>query len=176
MSILTLGGRAAMPTAPPDIAEEVEMFARQHGRTAKLHFVPFGGWFAEFEVRANDPLMKGWREGRLDKPPSERVWFHLPNPRAHQRGQSEYMQLDIIQLGRQGVRRFLDQGNTWSGRGEFKSIEHAAKVILDRNDEMKVKNKKAALEHAVDVAKDRRRTRFGIPFIRVLKDIGKRAK
>lgn len=163
-----------LPQAPPDLQEAVELFARKSGRTARLHFVPYGGWFARFELRSNDPRMKLWKEGRAEQPPTEDVWFQKDNPRAgqvipgtHGRREAPYIQLDIIQMGASGVTEFLERGDTWSGRGQHSSVVEAVKAASDIEAARKVKNKKNAREHSQDIARDTRRTRLKIPFLGV---------
>jgi hypothetical protein len=160
-----------MPRPPPEIAEEVELFAREWGRTAKLHFVPHGGWFARFELKPNDPRMKAVRDGTAPEVPTEDVWFHLPHPRAGEvvNGvkQGPFIPIPLGDLGPSGVRRFLERGNTWSGRGEFASFEEAVKFMNDKNEQVRATNKKEAKEHARDHEKDTRRTRWKTPFLPV---------
>lgn len=169
-----------LPQAPPDIQDAVELFARKSGRTARLHFVPFGGWFARFELRCNDPRMKLYQEGRAEAPPTEDVWFQKPNPRAgevipgtHGRREAPYIQMDILQMGASGVTEFLERGDTWSGRGEHSSIEEAVRVASDKNKEQRAKNKADARERGRDIARDTRRTRLKIPFLGVGIDLRK---
>lgn len=166
-------GRNGLPLPPPEIAEEVERYARDHGRSAKLHFVPYGGWFVEFSLRPNDPQMQLYQEGKVPEPPTERVWFHVDNPRAGKRmlrGGTEppYLALDIYQMGASGVREFLERGNTWSGRGLYGSHAEALRKAQERNDTMRRKTKERAKEAARFEQREKRRWRFRIPFLRPL--------
>lgn len=171
-----LAVRNGLPVAPHDLQDEVELFAREYGRTGKLHFVPVGGWMARFSLRCNDPRMVLYQRGEIPEPLSEDVWFHEPNPNEGQpngRGgrQGPFIPLDILQMGTSGVREFLEKGNTWSGRGEFTSLEAAVKQAND-NDVVSLKKFKAEQKDAsLQEQKAKRRTRFGIPFVPVQADL-----
>jgi hypothetical protein len=122
-----------------------------------------------------------FRDGRAEKPPTEDVWLHEPNPKAGQmvsgsfgRREPDFIPLDLEQLGPVGIREFLERGNTWSGRGEFSSVEDAHKKTLAHNDEMGRKIRRDARDDTRHDMRDRRRSWLGIPFLSVLKDIGSR--
>jgi hypothetical protein len=168
---------AALPHPPPDIAEEVELYARESGRTAKLHFVPGGGWLCRFSLRCNDPRMKLYQEGKASEPPSEDVWFHVPNPKAFDgQGAGAYIPLDIVQMGRSGVREFLERGNTWSGRGIHSSTLDALQSSEQLEQDRKDKLYRSKREGARERARDLRRLILKIPFHRVGIDLGGKTK
>jgi hypothetical protein len=160
-------GRNGLPQAPWEIQDEVELYAREGGRTAKLHFVPGGGWMARFSLRSNDKRMQLWQQGMAAEPPTEDVWFHVPNPRADQPGQPPYTPLDILQMGPSGVREFLERGNTWSGRGVHSSLMDAVKASADQEADRKQRLYEKNRQQARDMARDTRRSRLQIPFLRV---------
>lgn len=140
---------ADMPKAPHEVAEEVELYARESGRTGSLRFVPTlfvngailrGVWVIDFDLRSNDARMQLWRDGQAEKPPTEQVWLWENNPKAGQEipntfGQKEppMVGLNINHLGSSGVRQFLEQGNSWSGRGEFDSPTDALASAREHN-------------------------------------------
>lgn len=158
--IITMGGRSELPTAPYEIQEEVEKYARESGRTAKLHYIPNVGWMARFSLRPNDKRMVLWQEGRAPEPPTEDVFFHRPHP--EKRG--EFIPMDIRQMGASGVRRFLERGNMWSGRGVHNSPVEARRKARDRNEADRQKLRREAKEEARDMVKDTRRSRLKIPY------------
>lgn len=163
---------APLPQAPPEIQDEVELWARKSGRHAKLHFMPVGGWFAIVSLHSHDPRMRSYQEGMAPEPPGEEIWFHRTMPGRP----GDFEGMDILQMGPSGVRAFLERGDTWSGRGEYTSIEDAAKKAEEHNQELKAKNRAFQKEESRHEQRDKRRQRFKIPFLRVLKNIGKRAK
>lgn len=179
-------GRNGLPEAPPDIREEVELWARERGRTAKIHFVPYGGWFVRLELRPNDPRMRAFQEGRAPEPPTEDVFLHvfrqdydpkrhpaipalIPKPGSAQ----QTVPLDIYQLGRSGVREFLEKGDTWSGRGLYSSHEDRMRKVGEANRESARKLREHYRDQAGRRARDTRRQRLKIPFIRMGVDIVK---
>ena len=161
--IITPGGRSALPRAPYEIQEEVEKYARESGRTAKIHYVPMVGWMVRFSLRSNDKRMRLWQEGRAPEPPTEDVIFHAPDP--DNRG--ETIALDIRQMGASGVRQFLEKGNMWSGRGASSSPVEAHRKAKERNEEERRKAKETARENTKDFLRDQRRSRLKVPFHRV---------
>lgn len=157
-------GRGAWPKAPPEIATEVELYARESGRTATVHYIPYGGWFARFSLRCNDKRMLLYQQGMAPEPPTEDVWFHLPKPGGRP---GDFVQLDILQMGASGVRQFLERGNTWSGRGEYASIEDATRKAAQSNADARAKYRADLKEASRYEQRDKRRQRFKIPFLRV---------
>ncbi len=180
MSHLSLhrGRQQELPKAPPDVSTAVELYARKSGRTAKLHFVPYGGWFVDFELRPNDSRMTLWRDGKAEKPPSERVWLHNPNPRRGQiipgtHGEREplYKPLNIYEIGAIGVTEFLERGNTWSGRGEHDSVVDVVVKVHEDNTAQREKYRQDHKEANRLQQRETRRSRFGLPFVSVLKNL-----
>lgn len=159
MSLVSFS-RADLPQAPHEVSDEVELYARESGRTGSLRFVPTlfvngailrGVWVLDFELRPNDTRMQLWRDGKMEKPPVEQVWLWEPNPKAGQEipgtfGQREppMVDLNIHHLGASGVRQFLEQGNSWSGRGEFDSPTAALESTREHNSTVKQKVKDQA--------------------------------
>lgn len=162
---------APMPKAPFEIQDEVELWARKSGRHAKMHFIPVGGWFAIVSLHPHDPRMKAYQEGMAEEPPGEEIWFHKTMPGRP----GDFEALDILEMGATGVREFLERGDTWSGRGEHRSIEEAAKKAEYHNERQRHKDREFQREESRHEQRDKRRWRFGIPFMTVLKNIGTRA-
>lgn len=183
MTLLRLGPRPkrnAMPRAPAAIADAVELWARKQGRNSNIHYVPYGGWFVDLTLKPDDPRMKLFRDGKAEQPPTERVWFHVPNPKAGQRAldgsmEPEFLPIDILQLGAEGCVKHLEKGNTFSGRGEFDSLDEALEYAREKNKEMKRKNRAHHREENRLEQRHKRRWRFGIPVIQAGIDLAKSA-
>ena len=181
--ILTAPRQREVPRPPPWLAEEAELFARKSGRTASVSFVPTlfkgetivrGTWVVDIELKPNDPRMKLYQEGRAPKPPTEKVWLHERNPKAgqiipetHGLREPPFIGFDIYELGASGVRRFLEKGDTWSGRGQYSSLEEARKEVSDHNASVREKVKQEAREENREWTKDQRRQRLKIPFLNI---------
>ncbi len=163
---------APLPKAPPEIQDEVELWARKSGRHAKMHFIPVGGWFAIVSLRSDDPRMKAYQEGMAEEPPGEEIWFHKTMPGRP----GDFEALDILQMGPSGIRAFLERGDTWSGRGEYASVEEAARKAEEHNQRQREKDRAFQKEESRNEQRDKRRWRMGIPFLSVLKNIGKAKK
>lgn len=170
-------GRNGLPAPPVEVADEVELYAREYGRTATLHFIPTSGWMVRFSLRCNDPRVQLFQQGEMGEPPTEDVWLHEPNPRGGQpdgRGGREptYLPLDIYQLGASGVRQFLERGNTW-GRGQHESIESLVTTVRETEQAATEKLRATLKEENRHEQRDKRRWRFKIPFLPVGISFGK---
>lgn len=164
-------GRSAAPSAPPEVADEVELYARENGRHATLQWVPFvNAWEVRFTLRDNDPIKGLVRAGAREEQ-YESVLLQERNPKYPAPGETPYTSLDIWQMGPSGVRAFLEKGNTWSGRGEFSSHAEAATFAAESNRAKKERTRRDARNNAVDRAKDARRQVHKIPFHRVGVDL-----
>lgn len=157
------GRRYEAPALPPGVADVVELYAREGGRTATMHHAPHGVWFARFSLRSNDKRMILFRQGLAAEPPTEDVWFHRFNPGAAKRGEPDYLPLDLWQIGATGVKDFLEKGNTWSGRGEYRSLEHAIEVSDRANERHRQKVKADAEDDVRHMAKESRGFRLKLP-------------
>lgn len=187
--ILIPGRRVALPVPPADIADEVERYARESGRHASLmpvpQFIDRGTgkdwtWIIKFTAKEHDAALEPYQQGEVEEAPGEMVWLHEPNPRAGQLisgtryREPDYLPLDIEEMGPSGVREFLERGNTWSGRGEYESHLDAVQDARRTNEEIAQKVREQAKEENRYRQRDVRRQRWKIPFIGVLRDIGKR--
>jgi hypothetical protein len=157
------------PEAPWEIREEVEKYAREYGKTGAVEFaVGPNVWLIKLSLRPNDPRMQAWQEGRAEEPPMEVVVLQEPNPAFVPGGRaSPFRALDILQMGPSGVRTFLERGNTFSGRGEFKSIEESTKVALERDQAAREAFRLEQKAANRDERMAERRSRLKIPFLPV---------
>ena len=163
-----------LPTPPVEIADEVELWARESGRHGKLQFVPTrlagrrvveGTWMVRLSLRDNDKRMLLYKQGLAPEPPTEDVWLHEPDPESP----TGYRPYNLGDLGAGGVRQFLDKGNLWSGRGQFgsKTIEDLARDAIEKNRNAGQVAKSAAREECLLKLRDDRRWRLKIPFLNV---------
>ena len=172
--ILTLGARQELPAPPADIADEVELWARQSGRHARLYFFPVrfrygrivsGTWVVRISLKPGDKRLLLYQQGKVAEPPTEDVWLHESD------GRGGYRALNLTEMGASGVRQFLEKGDSWSGRGEFTSLEDQLRKVNENNEAARVKNRADAKDQARSHAEDRRRSALGIPFVGVVADI-----
>lgn len=198
MSVSVL--RGGLPKAPHELQDEVELYARESGRTATLHFFMGCGWFVRFSLRCNDKRMLAFQQGMAAEPPTEDVFFHVPNPKEHdglslselkamdipvlwsvvgfdkhKRCRMPFIPLDIQQMGPSGIRQFLEKGNMWSGRGEFDSLTEQLRKAREKNKAVREKRKEDARQEARKFARDQRGRRFKVPTVPVLMDFGRKA-
>lgn len=164
-ALLNLG----LPKAPHELADEVELWARQYDRHARLHFIPVGGWFCRVTLRSSDPRMRAYQEGMVPDPPGEDIWFHEPD------GEGGFTCLDIREMGASGIKAFLEKGNTWSGRGQYDSIVDQQKKVTEANAEKRGRNKAFEKEESRKEQASKRKFRFGEAVVNVLTNIGKKA-
>ena len=77
------GNRSEAPRAPAEIADAVELYARQYDRTGKIEFaVGPNTWLVRLSLRPNDPRLLRYQQGMAPEPPTEVVWLQEPNPDA----------------------------------------------------------------------------------------------
>ena len=181
--IATLTGRSELPIASAEIQDEVELYARKSGRHGKVHYVPTeidfktgealaGTWRVDLDLHPEDPRLRTYQEGRMDKPPVEEIWIHRENPDAESFS-DKYIPINIQELGASGVLQFLEQGNIHSGRGEFSSILDVVRKTAEMNDARKQQRYKDAEDRVRMRARDKRRSRLKIPFLGVGIDLQK---
>lgn len=195
MSVLTLPRRGLMelPRAPVELQEAVELYARKSGRHGTLHIVPFGGWFLALTLRPDDKRLERYKQGLSADEPHEKVWFHVKNPFEHKivdvrkdkrfknmplmpwchgvRRQGQFLQLDIRQMGVEGVTEFLEADNVWSGRGKFRSFTESWQKIEEANRVGLERLREQMAEKAGKRARDLRRQLLRIPYLSVLIDL-----
>ena len=184
--------RFELPTAPAEIADEVELWARESGRHATLRFVPIlffngriiaGTWKVCISLRPDDPALQMYQQGRVSEPPTEDVWLHEPNPKAgqplagfHGLREPPYIGYNLTDLGASGVRQFLEKGNTWSGRGIFRSLMDQLRQVREKNATARAKFRQDQKEANRDELMARRRQVHRIPFLRVGVDLSSQAE
>ena len=191
--IATRGGRSELPIASAEISDEVELYARESGRHAKIHYVPTdvdfktkevraGTWRVDISLHPDDPRMRTFQEGRMAEKPVEEIWIHdlNPNPTSFR---DKYIPRNIQQMGPSGVRQFLAQGNIHSGRGEFDSMMDVVDKTAELNAERQQKKFSDAEDRVRINARDKRRSRLKkvhgkshLPFLAVDIDLKKPTK
>ena len=168
MSIRVLN--AGYPHAPHEFQEVVELWARGSGRHAKLHFTPGGTWFVRISLKHDDPRMELYKLGLVEEPVGEDVWLHLPNAAEGKvingERQGPFIPLSLTDLGTLGLREFLEQGNTWSGRGEYMSLLEQRRRVNESNEDARVKTRAFQKEESRNEMRESRRFRLKIPFLR----------
>lgn len=189
--ILSLGARRReFPRPPAWLAEEAELFARKSGRNGTVRMVPTlmrgdmperWTWVIDLTLRPNDPRMLAWKEGRAEQPPKETIWLHRRNPiegkeipGTYGLREPPYVGLDIHQEGADGIRRFLEEGDTWNGRGKFGSVTDAAKSVSEHNARERARVKEEAREENRAKLKQERRSWVGIPLVQAGIDLTKK--
>lgn len=151
------------PPVPWDIRDEVILWAREHGREGG-RVVWYGGsmcWAIEFDLKADDPRMKGWQEGRLQRKPREVVFLHEPDGKGHM------IPLNIAELGASGIRKLLDEGNLASGTGRYRSLTDACQSVVEHNQKLEQWMEDTAVENARLRARDDRRQILDLPMVNV---------
>lgn len=149
MTIL-LGRRVVGPPAPPAwFSDTCELWARSHGRHAKTTWDPPVGCFVTRLSRmSHDPVLALVQSGKAEDVGAPIYWHEWKEGvRKHpMTGQmvGGWVPMDIEQLGESGVRTHLDRIATWTGRAEFKSVDHAADSTVAAN-ERKMQDQKAKL-------------------------------
>lgn len=158
---------------PVEIADGVELWARQQGRHARLFWHPIMScWCIEFELRDDDPRLRKWQDQtiKLDSKPTESVPLHSWNPKTNR-----YEAWDLEQRGVTGIIEHLDKANLLSGRGEHNTLWEALTAVEAKNEANRQKWKKYAGEGGREHASYIRRRLLGnMPLVSVPANIGAR--
>ncbi|MCK5316323.1 MAG: hypothetical protein KAJ55_00335 [Anaerolineales bacterium] len=166
---LTSAGSTRTNDVPFDIADEVELWAREQGRHGKLVWNQLLQCHeVQLSLKGDDPRMRAYQEGKLRKEPVESVFLHRQEtPGGH------FIGMNIQDLGSSGIRSLLDKGNLLSGRGEFRDLYQAVKAVDDQNQALEDLMAKEADENSRANARDHRRQLFDLPLVPVTKNLEK---
>lgn len=158
---------------PVEIADGVELWARQQGRHARLFWHPVLNCFCiEFELRDDHPSLKKWQDqtAKLESKPTESVPLHSFNPKTQR-----YEAWDLEQRGVSGIINHLDQANLLSGRGEFNTLRESLAAVEAKNAANRERWRKYAGEGGrEDAAPLRRRILGNMPVVTVPANVGAR--
>ena len=156
-------------TPPVEFADAVELYARRHGRSARLRFVPFpvNSWAVEFEYRANDPRRLGIQQGRTDDKEVIYLWRDATPKEIARVGRWHRVGYKLDELGVSGMIDFLERTNLFSGRGEYSSVREAMKDQDDKRERGIEKIEKDAREDSRHAGMDLRRQILDIPYLPV---------
>lgn len=153
----------------------MELYAREHGRTGSIEFVPpLGAWMVKLSLRPNDPRMQLYQQGLAAEPPTETVLLIEPNPEYPARSRFPNRPMDIYQMGAAGVRAHLEKGNTWGGRGEYASLTDQTRRVREANATAREKARTDARENATYRARHDRRHYEKVPTIPVGVDLNQK--
>lgn len=156
-----------VPTIPVDISNEVELFARQWGRHARMEWnVNLNAPVIHFSLPKDSKLWKMWQEGELDHEPTESV--PLIEWDADNR---KYGPMNLEDLGPSGIRALLEKSNVWSGRGEHKDLVSSVGATIEKNRELREEGRKRAREIGMEIGWLSRRETLELPQSQVLIDL-----
>lgn len=173
MGTLIIPGRLSeAPRAPAAVQEAVEVWARGSGRHARVEWVPLlACWAVLIDRKAGDPALRMEHEGLIN-PEMANEGFRdylltcsryevvpLQEPAGEDQGYTAY---GLEELGAEGVVAFLQQRDTWSGRGEYRSLEVSIQATRDRNTAHRERMERDAIQGAREDARDIRSQLLGI--------------
>lgn len=152
-AILVPGGRRDGPTVPVEIRDAVEKWARSWGRHADVVYITVTSPptpQVRIELKPDDPRLRPWQEGDADEKPVETVELVEWDDQ-----KKRFVGINLMDLGADGVVEILERGNTWSGRGEYDSLQEGI-VAARREKESKLERLKNWMRgEAIARAEDR---------------------
>lgn len=152
---------------PVEIQEEVELWAREQGRHAKIVWNPLLRCpEVQIDLKAEDPRLKKWQAQTQKVPnkPVESVFLHRHD--GH-----HYVALNLGELGASGVRALLEEGNMWAGRGQAPNLLAAVRMVDEKNERVKEAMRKEARDNSRDRAREHRREILDLPLVSVPADL-----
>lgn len=163
MPALIVPSDYARPAPPAPIADAVELWARRSSRHAHLLFVvEMQWWEVHLTLRPDDKRLQAYREGRVSEEPKEVVQLIAWDEDA-----GRYTPIRLEEYGAGGIVSLLEKGDTWSGRGEFASLQDAVEAAASRARAGRQRVKEQQRQWARDFGDDQRRQVLQIPFHRV---------
>ena len=163
--------------APLEYSEAVEKWAREHGGNATLKWLaaPMNCWAVILSYRIGDPRQSELSDGEpvlLHDYWSAKKWAKLKPDIAPRHTRSREIKpgsyaYELDELGVEGIIERLDRGNILSGRGQFRSSEHAAEEGRKTEQMRSEKRTADGQDNARHKAKDLRRSLYKIPFLPV---------
>jgi hypothetical protein len=158
-------------------AEAVEKWARERGGHAKLKWLPppMACWAVILEYRTSDPRKASKNDGEpvlLHDYWTADEWARRAPGKARRHKRTNAIMAgnyayELDELGTEGIIQRLDRGNILSGRGEFRSVEHAGAVADEQHAAFVERARTKAKDEAGARARDKRRSLYRIPFLRV---------
>lgn len=136
-------------------------------------------WCIHLTMKADAPIMRTYREGRLNQtdPPTESVPLIEQEFDRNGNPTGKWKALDIEQYGPAGIVALMEEADLWSGRGRDDSLIEMVNKVIEKNE----RNRKAIRERQRNFIRDRaaaaRRQVLGIPLIQAGIDLlaGKKA-
>lgn len=181
MKIGRLGDVRSRPV-PNEYSEAVEQWAREHGGHATLKWLPtpMNCWAIILSFKVGDPRQGGPEDGEpvlLHEYWTAKQWQQRAPKKVRRHWKTNAVMagnyaFELDELGVEGIIRWLDRGNVLSGRGQFKSVEHAGKVSNDNHEAAQAKARAEARDNAGQRFKDGRRQALKIPFLPVRIEFG----
>ena len=121
--------------APIEFSDAVELHYRKSGRHAHIVWIPepVCQWQLKITMRPNDPALRKWQAGEMEKEPFEIFEITYYDEEA-----GLYKGYELEDLGVAGLIKMLEKSDSWSGTGQFNSIEEAmAYQVQCQRDEKK---------------------------------------
>lgn len=151
--------RNVEPAIPVDIADAVEMWARQRGRHARLTWNAIMGCpVVTFTLPENATGNRDVQEGRAAEA-TESVPLHEWDG---ERGR--YVPLVLGDYGASGIINLLESWDMHSGRGLYDSIQARVAAMRAENERVRESHRRAADEGAADLLDLKRRSALDIPY------------
>lgn len=152
---------------PVDIRDEVELWARQMGRHAKIVWNPIlKCGEIQIDFLAHDPRRQAWQEGKTRVPPVESVFLHRWDKK-----KGHYVAMDLAAMGASGLRNHLDATSVATGRGEHRNLQEAFEAVDRKNDRLREEILTAVREGGRENANRHRRKALGLPQVQVTSNL-----
>ena len=162
MGLIHNVGGSEQRRAPYEFQDAVELHFRKSGRHAHIVWIPepVCQWQIRISLMPDDPVLAAWKAGELDEEPVETVEITYFDEEI-----GLYVGYELEELGVSGLTEMLEKGDTWSGQGEFSSIQDALTWQVEAQRNTKERLRLAMREEALAVGRDVRKRVMKEPFL-----------
>lgn len=176
-------GSEAERYAPVEYRDAVTEYYRSYGKSADLVWAgaPLNCWQVRIKPLSTDPRREAEQEGvAAPEEVVETVELLRENPDfgwefdrlgRKKKFHPAYVAIELEEIGIEALLDILREGDSFSGRGRFDSIEEARKHARQERIQKQYDAEKAARQEAMDLAGAVRRQVLKIPFLPVGKTI-----
>ena len=160
-------GDRGVRRAPVEFQDAAELHFRRDGRHASIVWIPepVCQWQVKITLRGDDPALGAWQAGEVSKEPFEVFEITYWDEEAGLYVGYELGGTDGLSVGR--FEEMLKKADSWSGAGQFGSIEEAMSYQVQSQYESRERLRKYLKDEVMAAARAVRKQVAGEPVVTV---------